>query len=128
MSVNPHDPRPQASIRTVAGTGTQEPTGPYVDKSITKRNIVQDAPPVSPPKSGSTTLGSVRGVYAEDGVTEIAKDASIDNSAAVAPPHSPNSWKIETIDGIPRSADPYRNSGLIGRDYLDNQNNNVSQG
>jgi hypothetical protein len=122
VTVNPHDPRPQASIRTTSGTGETEPTGPYVDKSLTQRNPVNADPDAPfPPSSGSTTLGDVRPVYASDHATEIVKDAAIDNDPSDVP-NSPNSWQIEDVNGVPRSRDYYRNDGMIGQDdFLKNQ-------
>lgn len=124
MSVNSHDPRPQARIRTTSGTNQTEPVGAYVDRSLTKRNIdngvVEEA---HPPRSGSTTLGDIRNFYAADAKTEIENtDAATENVGVTPPPNSPNSWAIEDdADGIPRSRDYYRNDGMHGQDFLKNQ-------
>lgn len=123
MSAFP-DPRPQGQPpRTFSGINQPAAVGTYVDPALTVQNGQTASPPTPvPPRSGSTTLGSTRTTYAEDGNTEIEKDAAIDNSAAQDIPRSPNSWAIKNDDqGIPRSADPYSaTTGLIGRDYLKN--------
>lgn len=119
MAVNANDPRPQAVIRTTSGTNGTEPRGAYVDQALTLRNPPTATITPDPPKSGSTTLGNIRRFYAEDQVEEIDQTAT--NPTVDPPPHSPNKWLIEDdADGIPRAADPYRNEGLIGRDYLNN--------
>ena len=124
MAVNPHDPRPQAKIRTTSGTNATEPRNAYVDQSLTKRNIDNgDVEEAHPPRSGSTTLGDIRPVYANDAKTEIQNTAAATENANVDPlPNSPNSWAIEDDEqGIPRSRDYYRNEGMHGQDYLNNQ-------
>jgi hypothetical protein len=116
-------------------TGTNpDPNGgafQRADRDPALTRAVEDGPPLGQSvaddglePSGSTTLGNIRKNYAEDGVDEI--DVTFDNSAAVDPGKSPNSWVGNTTpDGIFRGADPYRQEGLSGpspdRDYLENQ-------
>lgn len=120
MATNSHDPRPQAVIRTVSGTGETEPRGPYVDQSITTRNPPDATLPDDPLRSGAKTLGNIRRFYAEDQVEEVDQDAT--NPAATPPEHAPMGWAIETTDdGISRSRDPYRNAGMIGQDFLEQE-------
>jgi hypothetical protein len=100
------------------------------DPNLTR--AIEDGPPtgqeitndVTTGKSGSTTLGNVREVYAVDKLAEL--EVEFDNGDVEPPGHSPNSWVGDTDDeGIFRSADPYRNQGLSGpspdREYLENQ-------
>jgi hypothetical protein len=104
-----HDPRPQASIRTTSGADQTEPVGPYVDRSLTKRNPANDDAPASysPEKSGSTTLGEIV-VYDKPGTDHTPGD-----QGATVPPHSPNSWTP--------GRDYYKNNGMVGQDFTQNQ-------
>lgn len=114
MAVNPHDPRPQAAIRTVSGTEDTEPRGAYVDQAITTRNQTDKVITPDPVKTGASDLGNVRSVYAEDQVDEIDQDAT--NPGVDPAPHSKPKWEIETTaDGISRAKDPYRNDGMISQ-------------
>lgn len=118
MSVNPNDPRPQATIRTTSGTNGVEPRGPYVDQARTRRNPPDVAIPVNPAKSGSTTLGSTRPAYAADQEVEIDNDAT--NPSAPVPARAPTAWPIvDDADGIPRPKDPYRVDGMIGQEFFE---------
>ena len=108
MSVNVHDPRPQATIRTSGGSLATEPRGAYVDQGLTKRNDSPTPDAILPARSGSTTLGEVT-IYDIPTVNHEPGD-----QGAVVPPHSPNSWTPDrdyyTIDGMP-GQDFFKNQG-----------------
>ena len=121
--------------------------GPYIDPSITVAppiagpqgntqpmpvpNLGKTIPTPVPARSGSTTLGRVT-IY--DPVTPQGVDL-VDfepgDQGAQPPPYSPNSWEIEDqtinegVDGAQstqsRSRDYYRNGGMIGQGFLNNQ-------
>lgn len=121
MAVNPHDPRPQARIRTTSGVNATEPRNAYVDQSLTRRNVNNgNVAEAHPPRSGSTTLGDIRNFYANDAQVEIENTAAaIENTNVNPPPNSPNSWPIEDdAAGIPRSRDYYSNEGMHGQDFF----------
>jgi len=56
-------------------------------------------------------------VYEVDGTNHSPGD-----QGATTPPHAPNKMAVEEDgDGIARSRDPYRNDGMIGQDFMQNQ-------
>lgn len=99
----------------------QSPPGPYVDQALTLVAVDSSPAPALnvPPPSGSTTLGGIRPVYANDQKEDIENtDAASDNAGVTPPPHV-NEWTITTDgQGISRSRDPYRNNGVAT--YLNN--------
>lgn len=101
--------------------------GPYVDQSITKRNVDNEAagltvPTPVPARSGATTLGETKIYETVDQAGASLVNHEPGDQGAQAIPHSPNSWAIEDdADGFPRSRDPYRNNGMTGQDFFDNQ-------
>lgn len=107
MTANPHDPRPQATIRTTGGSASTEPRGAYVDQSLTRRNVQPTADEIVPARSGSTTLGEIT-VYDPPGVNHEPGD-----QGAEVPAHSPNSWQPDR--------DYYANGGMVGQDFFNNQ-------
>lgn len=122
-SVYGDPPNHQAEQYNTAEDNATAHIDPYTDRSITKRNVAQEVgfePTDTPKRSGSKTQGNIRRFYAEDRVEEIDQVAT--NPGVDPPPHSPNSWLIETDDeGISRSRDYYRNNGMISQGYLENQ-------
>jgi len=116
-------PAPQLQVTAVKGTNQTARVGAYVDTALTKRNVVETAAASDlPPGSGSTTLGSVRPVYATDKVEEIAStDAATDNADVEPPAHAANKWVRGTVNGRRVSRDPYANEGMIGQDAFKNQ-------
>jgi hypothetical protein len=86
--------------------------GPYVDTSITRRNVDNGVvPEAGPARSGSRTQGNIRRFYAEDEVEEVD---SHDTHPEVDPPaHNPNKWVF--------GRDPYANNGMVGQEYFNNQ-------
>lgn len=122
------DPRPQAGIRTYSGPNATEPTGPYVDKALTTRNVDNGVvPDTFPARTSAKDLGNGRRFYAEDRVSEIDQTAAAAENADVAPPpNSGNSWKIaDDAQGFPRSNDFYGNGGLHGKNYLKHADDQV---
>ena len=117
-----NDPKaPQNEVVNLSTTNNQARVGAYTDTAITDRNVdgVLAASNL-PPASGSTTTGSVRPVYAADKQNEIENtDAASENADVDQPPHSPNSWQMQTREGSRRSRDPYANNGTDS--YLRNQ-------
>lgn len=112
---------PQSEVVTVAGANKPARIGTYVDPALTTRNAEETAAASDlPPKSGSRTLGSIRPVYANDQDNEIENtEAAAANAAVAPPPHSPNSARMQTRNGVRFGRDPYANGGQA--QYLDNQ-------
>lgn len=109
---------PQSEVIAVSGTNNPARLNAYTDPNLTTRNVVMTADDVVPPHSGSTTLGNIRPVYANDTAEEIVSNGTFPDEDP--PPHAPNSWAIETDDdGFKRSRDPYRNQGMIGQPFFD---------
>ena len=123
MPTQPDPPNQQLEINTSSSSNRQARPSPYVDQSLTLENV--DSTPaaaldVPPPKTPASSQGDIRPVYANDQLAEIDNTAAAEENAGVdPPPHSPNKWGIETVDGYSRSRDPYRNNGLDP--YLRNQ-------
>lgn len=113
-------PAPQTDLITSSGNNKPARVGPYTDRSLTKRNATGTAVTDQPPASGAVPK-SVRPVYATDKQTEIqATEAATENAGVAPAPQAGNKWKIETVDGVSRPRDFYRNEGVIGEDYLNN--------
>lgn len=116
-------PAPYTEVKTTGGDNASPRLNAYVDPALTKRNAVS-TPAASdlPPKSGSTTLGGIRPVYANDKNTELQNtEAATDNQAVDPPPHAPNKPVGSVRNGQFRARDPYSNDGMPGQDYLKNQ-------
>lgn len=107
-------PAPQSEVVTRSTTNNPARLNAYTDPNLTKRNAVptagQTVMPPTPPPSGSTTLGNIRPVYANDKVQEIDQTAS--NPGVAIPAQAPNSW-------VP-GRDPYKNQGMPGQEFFDN--------
>lgn len=91
--------------------------GPYKDPGLTRagdpdpNQVSTAAKPDTADKLGRVTIYDAEGTNQEPG-----------DQGAVTPPHSPTHWSIEDdAAGIPRSRDYYRNGGMIGQDFIDNQ-------
>lgn len=115
-------PAPQSEVITQTGSNNPARLGAYTDPALTTRNVVETAAASDlPPGSGSTTLGGVRPVYANDQADEIDNTAAETANASVdPPPHSPNSWARGTVDGRRVSRDPYANQGMVGQPFYKN--------
>ncbi len=117
-------PSPQRSIQTTTAANQAARVGPYTDASLTTRNAEETAAASDlPPGSGSTTTGGIRPVYANDQLPETENVAAEgDNVDVDPPPHAPNKWARGTdANGNRISRDPYRNNGMVGQTYLENQ-------
>lgn len=115
------DPKaPQADLVTVAGANKSARVGTYTDTDLTTRNAESVAPASNlPAPAGSTTLGSVRPVYANDQDNEIENTEAAAENAGVQPiPHAPNKWGMQTRNGIRFGRDPYATGGQAS--YLNN--------
>ena len=112
---------PNAQVLTTSGPNDTPRIDAYTDPALTTRN--SEETPVEAPlpaKSGPKTLGNTRPFYAEDLLQEIDQtSAETENAAVEQPPHSPNSWQMQTRNGNRYSRDPYANNGLDP--YLQNQ-------
>jgi len=82
-------------------------TGPYTDPNITFRNPPSQTIVPTPAKSGPTTLGGVT-VYDAAG-TNHEPGAQ----GATKPANAPLGWQP--------LRDPYRNNGMVGQDFFNNQ-------
>lgn len=78
--------------------------GPYVDPNITFRNPPHVDITPDPPKHSNPQLVDV---YDADGTQKSGF------SHTAQPAASPNSWRT--------GRDPYKNSGMVGQTYFDNQ-------
>ena len=108
---------PQTNLIKISTTNNPARINAYTDPKLTTRNVVMTADTIVPPKSGSTTLGDIRPVYANDTTTEIENDGPFPEQTPL--PQAPNYWPIKTdTAGIPRSRDPYRNGGMIGQTFF----------
>lgn len=116
-------PAPQSQVVTTTAANGPARVNAYTDVGLTKRNVTGSvAASDLPPESGSTTLGGIRPVYANDKVEDIDNDAAATANANVdPPPHSPNSWQIGTVDGRKVSRDPYANQGMVGQPFFNHQ-------
>lgn len=116
-------PAPQSQVTTGSAPNGTARVGPYTDTALTKRNVAGAAAASDlPPGSGSTTLGGIRPVYANDQDTEIDNTAAATANAAVDPPaKAPNSWARGTVDGVRVSRDPYAQKGMVGQSFFNNQ-------
>lgn len=124
MASQDGDPKaPQAETVITSGPNNTARVGAYTDTALTKRNVVETAAASDlPAGSGSTTLGGIRPVYANDKETELQNTGAEDANGAVEPPaKSPNSWARGTVNGTRVSRDPYANQGMVGQSFFNNQ-------
>lgn len=104
---------PQAEVITVSGSNDTARVGPYTDTARTKRNVSSTPDTIVPAKSGSTTLGSTRPVYAADRAKEIDSGEAVQTTSPR--PASPSSWKP--------GRDPYKIDGMVGQGFFKNGGN-----
>ncbi len=103
-------------------TRAPAPLGP-IGSSAPMATLVQEAQ-VKPPKLTQLQASASVGLPYCPVTQEYGQnfDFTPGDQGAVPPPHAPNSWPIEDdAAGIPRSRDAYREGGMIGQDFLDNQ-------
>lgn len=124
MPARPADPpAAQSQVVTIAGRNQAARVGAYTDPHLTMRAVAGVAAPSDlPAKTGSASLGNTRAMYAADRKTTIQGTAKTLNAGLAAPPRSPNSWFMGTVNGRRVSRDMYANQGMVGQSYFNNTN------
>lgn len=114
-------PAPYTEVTTTGSGNETARLNAYTDRSRTQRNVDGVAAASDlPPPAGSTTLGDIRPVYANDKKESIENvDAAEANAGVAPPPHAPNKMAgARTGDNVFRSRDPYRNGGMTGQSFF----------
>ncbi len=118
-------PAPQSEVVALSSTNNPARIGTYTDPALTDRNVDGEVAPSDLPekKTVGNSQGDIRPVYANDQNSNIENvAAATENAAVTPPPHAPNKMAgARDSNNIFRARDPYRNNGMTGQSYLNNQ-------